>query len=134
MPDWVARLAMTVAAALLTTACSAAVPDRQGRAEVATNDSVIEALCSTRTAASDLEAARASFAAAHGPLHELAAELTEVDRQLTGRLHVAKQATEAALREEDAALIAARVDELTEVARQALHALGRETPKCAGTS
>lgn len=134
MPDRVARLAMTVAAALLTTACSAAASDRQGRAEAETNDGLVEALCSTRTAAPDLEAARANFAAAHGPLHELAAELTEVDRQLTGRLHVAKQATEAVLREEDAALIAVRAAELTEVTRQALHALGREAPECAGTS
>lgn len=69
-------------------------------------------------------------AAAHAPLHELAAAVADVDRELAGRLHVAKQATEAALRGDDADLAAARLEELHAVARESLTAVGETPPAC----
>lgn len=52
----------------------------------------------SRTARTDPSAAGAAFMAdIHGPLHEVAASLTERDRPAAGRLLVAKSAVEQAL-------------------------------------
>lgn len=133
MPERIARLASLVVAGMLAAGCSTLPSNDPDRADVTAHEpDLLDALCRTQAAGSSLEAARTSFEAAHRPLHEVAAELADVDRGLAGRLHVTKQATEAALQTDDADLVAERVRELTEVTRQGLVALGRATSECSG--
>lgn len=135
MPERVARLAILVVVGMLAAGCATLPSSDPGRADVAAHEPVLlDALCRTQAAGSDLEAARTSFEAAHRPLHEVAAELADVDRELAGRLHVAKQSTEAALQTDDADVVGERVSELTEVTRQGLAALGRATSECSGSA
>lgn len=134
MPERVARLAIFIVVGMLAAGCSTLPSEDPDRADATAREPVLlDALCRTQSAGLDLETARTSFEAAHRPLHEVAAELADVDRELAGRLHVAKQATESALQTDDADLVAERASELTEVTRQGLVALGRATSECSGT-
>lgn len=123
--------ALLAVAAFAVSACTGAA----GVAQEADDDGAYPGLARTlcrATSTGDTQAAADAFAAAHAPLHELAADIAEVDRELAGRLHVAKQATETALRGEDADLAAARLDELHGVARESLIAVGVNPPACDG--
>ena len=87
-----------------------------------------EALCQASEAArqGDAEAAeRLFFDRAHQPLHQLAAEVSDVDRTVAARLHEAKAATEAAVNGDGDAEVLAR---LTGATRAALEATGHPTP------
>lgn len=122
---------LALVATLAMTACTGAA---EGTSPEAGDDAgayprLGETLCGA-VSTSDVEAAATDFAAAHGPLHELAADVAGVDRELAGRLHVAKQATGAALRANDTDLAAARLRELHAVARESLIAVGEGTAAC----
>lgn len=94
---------------------------------------VITGLCEVRDAVGDAPAAdERFFAGPHDPLHRIARELEEADeRSVAARLLEAKNRVESGLRErpppED---LAARLDRLIEVTRQALASLGRPSPGC----
>jgi hypothetical protein len=125
---------LAVVVALATTACAGPT---EGTSPAAGDNAgayprLGETLCGA-VSTSDVEAAATAFAAAHGPLHELAADVAGVDRELAGRLHVAKQATEAALSADDHELAAARLQELHTVARESLIAVGEDTAPCGDT-
>lgn len=78
----------------------------------------------------DLDSLIDAFAAAHVSLHEVAAEVAEVDRGLAGRLHVAKQATETALSDDEPDAAAARLRERHAVARESMVAVCEHPPAC----
>ncbi|MBW3548955.1 MAG: hypothetical protein KY452_12610 [Actinobacteria bacterium] len=90
--------------------------------------STYEALCQASEAArqGDAEAAeRVFFDRAHQPLHQLAAEVSDIDRTVAARLHEAKAATEAGLNGDDNAEALAR---LTDATRASLEAIDHPTP------
>lgn len=92
---------------------------------------LVAALCETQDLAQDPdEAARAFEARAHGPLHELAASVAEVDRGVAAQLHEAKQRAESALGAGDPDEIGASVASLTSATRTSLELLGRSAPGC----
>ncbi|HEV2071778.1 MAG TPA: hypothetical protein VGR26_18490 [Acidimicrobiales bacterium] len=87
-----------------------------------------QALCQASEAArrGDAEAAeRVFFDRAHQPLHQLAAEVSDIDRTVAARLHEAKAATEAGLNGDDNAEALAR---LTDATRASLEAIDHPTP------
>lgn len=92
---------------------------------------LIAALCETQDLAQDPdEAARAFQAGAHGPLHELAGSVTDVDRGVAAQLHEAKQRAESALAAGDPDEIEGSVTSLTSATRTSLELLGRSAPAC----
>ena len=78
--------------------------------------------------AGDIEAANAGFD--HGPLHELAEQVTEIDRGVAADLLQAKEAVESALADSttDPAEAAALVSELTDATLAAYEAAGQPVP------
>lgn len=136
------RCAALLLTAVLATACgtttddgSTAVPspDPAPTETAAAPPPVITSLCGIRNAVGDAPVAdERFFAGPHDPLHRIASELQEADeRSIAARLLEAKNRVESALRErpppED---LAARLDRLVEVTRQALARLGRPSPGC----
>lgn len=92
---------------------------------------LVAALCDTQQLAHDPEeAARAFETGAHGPLHELAASVTETDRGVAAQLHEAKQRAESALASGDGDDIDSTVASLTEATRTSLELLGQSPPTC----
>jgi hypothetical protein len=91
---------------------------------------LVAALCDA-AAADTVEAADRRFmSGAHGPLHDLARAVVEVDRQVAARLHEAKQAAEAALAAGEQHDVERRLAELTEATRTSLEALDQPAPGC----
>lgn len=90
-----------------------------------------ETLCAVLAAANagDVAAANAGFD--HGPLHELAEGVTDIDRGVAADLLEAKEAVESALAEDstDPAEAAALVLDLTEATRAAYGAAGEPVPE-----
>lgn len=94
------------------------------------NDQYFASLCGVLDAAraSDLETARLTFD--HGPLHELAEVVTDIDRGVAADLLAAKEEVESALTDEatDPAEVAASVEVLTEATRSAYLAADQPVP------
>jgi hypothetical protein len=92
---------------------------------------LVAALCETQDLAPDPDAAARTFEArAHGPLHELAASVADVDRGIAAQLHEAKQRAESALAAGDPDEIDVGVASLTSATRTSLELLGRSAPAC----
>lgn len=95
-----------------------------------TNAEYFESLCAVRddATAGDIAAARAGFD--HGPLHELADEVTDIDRGVAADLLEAKEAVESALADDttDPADATALVTDLTEATLAAYAAAGQPIP------
>lgn len=132
MPDRSVVVAATVALLALTTAGCSATATSSATEDVAAVDasgaSMIASLCRLQRT-TDGDTIRDRFGQIHGPLHDVAADVAEVDRELAGRLHVAKQATEVAL-DGDPTTLRLRAVELVEVVHDSLRALGREVGTC----
>lgn len=94
----------------------------------------IDALCEARVeaAAGDIAGAEATFFdSAHGPLHELAAEAGEADREKAASLLEAKFAVEQAFRDEVAAPeLAQALERLRAAAADAAGAIGETLEPC----
>ena len=105
-----------------------------GGREVSEGDfeGAVLALCLVRDGADDIEAADATFQdRAHGPLHDLVTAVQDDDRELAGRLLVAKQAVENGLSGgEDPEQLAEDTDRLIAVTGDALQTVGMEAPEC----
>lgn len=94
---------------------------------------VLTAACTAAAAASagDVEAADRAFAEAHDGLHELAADLGEIDRAVAADLLVAKQQAEAAFAADPApADLASRLDDLVSQVRRGLETDDQPAPAC----
>ena len=132
MPDRSVVVAATVALLALTTAGCSATATSSGTEDVTAVDesgaSMVTSLCRLQHS-TDGDAVRDGFGRLHGRLHDLAADVAEVDRELAGRLHVAKQATEVAL-DGDPTTLRLRAVGLVEVVRESLRALGRDDGTC----
>lgn len=130
MPD---RTIVTLAAAVvLLTACGTDAPGaaREPAPDIDTIDGerLVGDLC-TAADADDVEDARRAFMNAHGPLHDLARDVVEEDRQVAARLHETKQQTEAAL-DDDADDLGRNLDELLDATRASLEKLGQPARGC----
>ena len=94
---------------------------------------LLAALCDA-AAAPDVETAREAFdVRAHQPLHDLADDLSTVDRTTTAALLQAKYVVESALAGQDPAplpVLTTRLEALVEVTREGLVALDRPAPAC----
>ena len=90
------------------------------------------ALCLVRDGTEDIEAADATFQdRAHGSLHDLVTAVEDDDRELAGRLLIAKQAVENGLSNpQGPEHLAQDTDRLIAVAGDALQTLGMEAPEC----
>jgi hypothetical protein len=122
---------------LLLVACGGgsqdAIPSADGDATATSVDGgrLVAALCDTQALAHEPDAATRAFqTGAHGPLHELAASVTDVDRRAAAQLHEAKQRAEAALAAGDSRDIDTTVALLTSEARASLESLGQSPPTC----
>lgn len=90
---------------------------------------VVDGLCADRTNVDDSKATADAFARAHGPLHDLAWELADIDRGQATRFLGAKQQVESASDgDADSRQLAARLDRLLDATRQGLDALDRLAP------
>ena len=132
MPDRSVAVAATVVLLTLTTAGCSATTTSSRTEDVPSlpepRASMVASLCRLQHTTDPAEM-HDGFARVHGPLHDVAADVAEVDRELAGRLHVAKQATEVAL-DGDPTTLRLRTVELLEVLRASLRALGRDDGTC----
>lgn len=132
MPDRSVVVAATATLLVLTSAGCSATATSAGAEDVAAVDqpdaSMVASLCRLQHN-TDRDAVRDGFGQIHGRLHDLAADIAEVDGELASRLRVAKQATEVAL-EGDATTLRLRTVELVEVVRESLRALGGDDGTC----
>lgn len=98
---------------------------------------IVVDLCAARAAVDDPDAAADAFARSHGPLHDLAREIGDRDRQVAARLHEAKQQVEAAIASPSPsppAQLAARLERLVDATRRGLEVLGVDAPPCPPSS
>lgn len=130
------RMGRALVLALLLVACGergSEIPSSGvgGSATSVDGSRLVAALCDTHELAQDPEeAARAFQTGAHGPLHELAAAVTEADRGVAAELHEAKQRAESALASGDGDDIDTTVASLTAATRTSLELLGQSPPTC----
>lgn len=119
---WIVGLAPVLAAGLLT-ACDGAAAD----------EGLVPDLCAAIEAPDRTTAGEIFEGDVHQPLHDLAAEVQAVDREVTAALLEAKSAVETVVREDvDApdALVRDRLEVLADRVRDALTALDRPAPTC----
>jgi hypothetical protein len=127
-----ARTALALLALAGFAACSDdGAPTVEETSTVAADNEHFASLCAVLddTNAGDLPAASAGFD--HGPLHELADQVTDIDRGIAADLLEAKEAVESALADDttDPAEAAVLVAELTDATRAAYAAAGDAVPE-----
>lgn len=136
MPERRRPLASLVVASLLLVACGDGSDRSSGRPSPSTSvdgERIVGALCAAREAADEDPAAarRAFLNGAHGPIHDLARDVAEVDRAVAASLHEAKQRTEAAVEDASAdGSLAAALATLTDATRASLDRLDQPVPSC----
>ena len=99
----------------------------------ATTDAVLGPLCDAVAATDGAEASEVFESRAHQPLHTLADEVADVDRDVATRLLEAKFAVETVVRDDvraPDALVHQRLQDLLVEVRAALTALDRPAPDC----
>lgn len=111
------------------TPAGTAAPEPTDDLDAVDRDRLVGDLCAAADA-DGIEDARRAFMNAHGPLHDLAREVVEADRQLAARLHEAKQRTEAALDEGDQDGVAGNLDALIEATRASLETVDQPVGGC----
>lgn len=119
---WIVGLAPVLAAGLLT-ACGGAAAD----------EGLVGDLCAAIAAPDRTTAGEIFEVDVHQPLHDLAADIQAVDREIATDLLEAKFAVETVVREEveaPDALVRDRLEVLAERVREALTALDRPAPSC----
>lgn len=124
------RALLTVLVPVLAAAVVSACAD-EGTAEA--GGALMPALCTAIDADDSAAAATIFERDVHAPLHDLADEVTPVDRTVTTSLLEAKYAVEAVVRDDaDApdALVRRRLEALAEQTRAALETLDRPAPRC----
>lgn len=126
-----ARTALVLLALVGFAACSDdGAPTVEEESAGVADSEYFASLCAVLDAANagDLEAANTGFD--HGPLHELAEQVTEIDRGVAADLLQAKEAVESALADDttDPTEAAALVTQLTDATRAAYEAAGQPAP------
>lgn len=91
---------------------------------------LVAALCDAQQADSPDEARRVFNSRAHGPLHDLARRVVEVDRTVASQLHEAKYRVESAVTGDENEQLAERLESLTDITRTSLTLLGQQAPPC----
>jgi hypothetical protein len=127
-----ARTALALLALVGFTACSDdGAPTVEEISTGAADNEYFASLCAVLddVGAGDLQAANAGFD--HGPLHELADQVTDIDRGVAADLLQAKEAVESALADDttDPAEAAVLVAELTDATLAAYAAAGQPVPE-----
>ncbi|MBW3619019.1 MAG: hypothetical protein KY461_02135 [Actinobacteria bacterium] len=98
--------------------------------DVVDGERLVGALCDATAATTAAEAERAFMSGAHGPLHDLARQVVDVDRDVAARLHETKQQTEAALEDGDLEAIDRNVVALTAETQRSLATIGQPVGGC----
>lgn len=111
------------------TSVDTAVPGPTPDVDTVDGERLVGHLCAAADADDVGDAGRA-FMNAHGPLHDLARDVVESDRQVAARLHEAKQQTEAALEGGDADDLGRNLDELIDATRASLETVGQQVGGC----
>lgn len=125
------RAPLSVLVPVLVAAVVSACAGDDGTAEA--DGALMPALCTAIDADDSAAAATIFERDVHAPLHDLADEVTPVDRTVTTSLLEAKYAVEAVVRDDaDApdALVRRRLEALAEQTRAALETLDRPAPRC----
>lgn len=114
-----------------STSSTSAPPTPRPTADLDTGDveRLVDDLC-TAAEADGVQDARRAFMNAHGPLHDLARDVVEADRQVAAQLHEAKQRAEAALDSGEADRIGRDLGELIDATRISLDTVGQPVGGC----
>ena len=125
-PPWLPRGVLVALVAVGAAACGGpGAPDGSVGNDLV---EVTEALC-TAADEPDLAEAIAGFQRVHGPLHDLADQVSQTDRQVAARLLVAKQQVEADIDEDPgASLLRPHLADLSDAAAAALRSLDLPVP------
>lgn len=132
MPDRLLWGAVAVTA--LLAACGDAggepPPAADRTADDVGGDAIVAALCEAERTTDAEEARRLFLSEVHAPLHDLARDVGEVDRQVAARLLESKQRVEAVVEDGNVAEITEAMSSLTDATLESYETLGTPVSSC----